>query len=172
MLQNFRDIQSWTYLSGPTAAEGHNSDRGSGFRAYTLRLNLYMCQWLWFNRVTAQLAPNKRSTMLPCFSLLFDMTPGLLTCQGGGTDAKWVVENIIALLEMSSVGSNQLFHFSSIIQSKTSVHWPTQHVTWDKVLTRIQGRRFTPCFCCSDWANPAIWMDLSGEYIHRVVPTS
>lgn len=93
-LQNFTDIQSWMYLSRTATAEGHNSDRGSGFQAYTLRLmplNLYMCQWLWSNRVTAQLALNKHSTMLACFSLLFEMTPGLLTCQGGGSDAKWVV---------------------------------------------------------------------------------
>lgn len=98
VLRNFRGIQSWMYLSWKTTAEGHNSDRGSGFQAYTLRLmplNLYMCQWLWFNRVTAQLALNKHSTMLPCFSLLFDMTLGLLTCRGGGTNALRVGESIV-----------------------------------------------------------------------------
>lgn len=139
MLQNFRDIQSWMYLSWTATAEGHSSDRGSGFQANTLRLmplNLYMCQWLWFKGVTALLALNKRSTMLPCFSLLFDMTSGLLTCQGGGTDAVWVVVSIIINWESQVEGK-------TFQAARTEIHillW-----RWGELLVHVQQVKGNAC---------------------------
>lgn len=104
VLQNFRHIQSWMYLSWTSTAEGHNSGRGSGFQAYILKLmllNLYMCQQLWFNRVTTQLALNKHSTMLPCLTLLIDMTLGFLACQGDSTNAIWAYLGVSAMLRLT-----------------------------------------------------------------------
>lgn len=97
-------LQSWMYLSWTSTAEGHNSGRGSGFQAYILKLmllNLYMCQQLWFNRVTAQLALNKHSTMLPCLTLLIDMTLGFLACQGDSTNAIWAYLGVSAMLRLT-----------------------------------------------------------------------
>lgn len=128
-------------------------------------LNLYMCQWLWFNRVTAQLALNKHSTMLPCSSLLFDMTLGFLTCQGGGgTDAVGVVISICKTRDKgkSSVGCLLVCLHRKSLKSKTSEvklpglsFWSSSyicpsnyltHVTWKNLLTFMPlGKRFTPC---------------------------
>lgn len=92
------------YLSWTSTAEGHNSGRGSGFQAYILKLmllNLYMCQQLWFNRVTAQLALNKHSTMLPCLTLLIDRTLKFLACQGDGTNAIWAFLGVSVTLRLT-----------------------------------------------------------------------
>lgn len=153
MVKTFRDIRSWMYLSRTTTAQRHNSERGSGFQAYTLRLmplKLYMCRWLWCNRVTAQLTLNKHSAMLPY--PLYEMALGFLMCEGVSKKT----------LQQSCVAQHHLLQFSFKGKLKrhgppyTSVYpcsYPT-HVTWDNLLTFTpEEQRFISCFCCGDKVN-------------------
>lgn len=149
------------YLSWPTTAEGLTSVTGSGFQRL-MPLNLYMCQWLWFNRVTAHLAQNKSWTTLPCLASVDDMSLRFLTCQGGGNDAMWVDVSNGEKLRWWCVEQQQLFQSLStgLLESQknqagvvcplySSVYPPIYPtcVTWANLLTFMpQGPRFTSCF--------------------------
>ena len=157
-------MQRRVHLSWATTAEGHHSEKGSGFQAYALSvmpLNLYMCQWLWFKKGDSQFGSKGGLNDAAMPNLVFDMTQRCLTCQGGGTDPGgwWVAVSISKIQKELCVGRHRYFQsFSAGHRGKQksrpssfqpihlSIHLSIQHMlpgiaSW---LSRHQDRDLHP----------------------------